>query len=569
MKKLVLIAGSIQTKEFLHNQLKEHFADIASIKSYATDEGIDIEPWGDLFIFSSALVLSEIRFKIKAGTPIIIANRTINYSNIDKLLFLPEGCKVLFVNDAAESTYSCIDILMGLEIDHVKYIPYYPGIKSYPLCDIAVTPGEVDKVPKGIQTVINLGPRPFDMSTLIEIMYKMGCLDGRAEDVSLRYIKKIIELSKNLVKKNREMLEFEKQVKSDLIRKRYYAKYNFDNIVGQSEGIKNAKGIGRKLAKTDLAVLIYGESGTGKELFASAIHNASKRKSGPFIAVNFSALPENLVESVLFGYEEGSFTGAKKGGKIGIFEQASGGTIFLDEIGDASMAVQARLLRVLQEKEIMRVGGDRILSVDIRIVSATNKDLLKLMQEGKFREDLYYRLKIGYIDIPSLRDRKEDIIIIAKKFATTKNEKIEFGESFIELLEEREWYGNIRELLNAVEYAIALRVGDKLQAMDLPVDVQKKYSFKAKEKIKLPGEMKEILLEIYRLQQEGILVGRKNLSEVLSAAGNFVTEQAMRGKLNHLEKDGFITKGRGKVGTQLTEEGKNLARKSFNGLMNG
>jgi len=285
--------------------------------------------------------------------------------------------------------------------------------------------------------------------------------------------------------------------------------------------------------------------------------------------VNFSALPENLVESVLFGYEEGSFTGAKKGGKIGIFEQASGGTIFLDEIGDASMAVQARLLRVLQEKEIMRVGGDRILSVDIRIVSATNKNLLKLMQEGKFREDLYYRLKIGYIDIPPLRDRKGDIIIIARKFATTKNERIEFGESFIELLEEREWYGNIRELLNAVEYAIALRVEDKLQAMDLPIDVQRKYSFKAKEKVNLSGEMKEILLEIYRLKQEGILVGRRSLSEVLSASGDLITEQAMRGKLNHLEKDGFITKGRGKVGTQLTEEGKNIISKSFNGLMNG
>lgn len=563
VKNLVVIAGSTQTKELLHNQLKEYFSDIATIKSYSIDEGIDEEIWGDLFIFSSTLVLEEIRFEIKQGIPIIIANRTINYSNIDKLLFLPDGCKVLFVNDVKGTTYSCIDILMGLGIDHIKYIPYYPGIKSYSHCDIAVTPGEIDKVPKGIQTVIDLGSRPFDMSTLIEIMYKIGCLDGRAADISLRYIKKIIELSKNLMKKNKEMLEFEKQVKSDLIRKRYYAKYTFDHIVGQSESIENVKSIGKKLAKTDLAVLIYGESGTGKELFASAIHNASKRKKGPFIALNFSALPENLVESELFGYEEGSFTGAKKGGKVGIFEQASGGTIFLDEIGDAPLAVQARLLRVLQEKEIMRVGGDRIIPVDIRIVSATNKKLLKQIQEGKFREDLYYRLKIGYIEVPPLRKRKEDILIIARKFASDKNEKLEFGKSFIALLQEREWYGNIRELLNAVEYAIALRTEDKLQAKDLPLDVQKKYSFEVKEKINLSEKMEEILMEIYVLQLGGILVGRRNLSEALSLKGESITEQTMRSKLNFLEKNGLITKGKGKAGTQLTEEGKELISKKF------
>ncbi|MBU3188895.1 sigma 54-interacting transcriptional regulator [Clostridium bowmanii] len=563
MKKLVLIAGTSQTKVFLHSQLKEYFSDIASIKSYAIDEGIDEEIWGDLFIFSSELVLKEISFEIKKDIPIVIANRTINYSNIDKLLFLPSGCKVIFVNDVAETTYGCIDILMGLGIDHIKYIPYYPGIKSYQHCDIAVTPGEVDKVPKGIQTIVDIGSRPFDMSTLFEIMYKIDCVDGRATDISLRYVKKIIELSKNLMVKNKEMLEFEKHIENVLIQKRYFAKYTFDHIIGVSECIKNAKSIGKKLAKTDLAVLIHGESGTGKELFASAIHNASKRKNGPFIALNFSALPENLVESELFGYEEGSFTGAKKGGKMGIFEQASGGTIFLDEIGDAPLAVQARLLRVLQEKEIMRVGGNRILSLDIRIVSATNKNLLKRIEEGKFREDLYYRLKIGYIEIPPLRSRKVDILPIARNFIKNNKEKLEFGESFIEMIESQDWYGNIRELLNAVEYAIALREEDKLQALDLPLDVQKRCCFEVKQKTDLSEEMGSILLEIFRLQKEGILVGRRKLSEVISSKGNLVTEQAMRSKLNHLEKNGFITKGRGKVGTQLTEKGEQLLGKNI------
>jgi transcriptional regulator with PAS, ATPase and Fis domain len=167
---------------------------------------------------------------------------------------------------------------------------------------------------------------------------------------------------------------------------------------------------------TELTILIHGESGTGKELFASGIHATSKRASGPFLAVDLGAFSDDLIESELFGYREGAFTGARKGGKPGLFELADGGTLFLDEIGNISPKVQKRLLRVLQEKEIMRVGGSEIIKVDVRIITATNEDLLEKTRERTFREDLYYRLKMGWLSIPALRERKVDIPLLVRRF---------------------------------------------------------------------------------------------------------------------------------------------------------
>ncbi|HPP32266.1 MAG TPA: sigma 54-interacting transcriptional regulator, partial [Soehngenia sp.] len=255
----------------------------------------------------------------------------------------------------------------------------------------------------------------------------------------------------------------------DLLLKGHFAKYDFEDIIGKSSQINEVKLTALKLSKSELTVLIEGESGTGKELFASAIHNTSNRKDGPFLAVNFSALPDELIESELFGYEEGAFTGAKKGGKIGLFELADGGTIFLDEIGDISLKVQTKLLRVLQEKEIMPVGGTTIKSVDVRVIGATNKDLRKMVKEKQFRSDLYYRLKIGYINLPPLRERVEDISELVEYFiAKETSKKVKIAKEVIDEFENYKWLGNVRELESTIKYMLAVRTTETLTLDDLP-----------------------------------------------------------------------------------------------------
>ena len=255
--------------------------------------------------------------------------------------------------------------------------------------------------------------------------------------------------------------KLEQKVRKNLYSKGLVAKYTFDNIIGSSMAISNAVQQARQFGKTSTTVLIHGETGSGKELFAQSIHNISARKEGPFVAINCAALPESLLESELFGYEEGAFTGAKKGGKMGLFELAHTGTIFLDEIGEMPLVLQSRLLRVLQEKEVMRVGGDYLLNVDVRVIAASNKDLYKLVSEKKFREDLYFRINVLNLNTPPLRERKEDISLLVKHFIATMNSKhgtlIEsITEEGMELLKKYNWPGNIRELENFIEKMVIL-----------------------------------------------------------------------------------------------------------------
>ena len=258
------------------------------------------------------------------------------------------------------------------------------------------------------------------------------------------------------------------EIRSELHHRRFYAKYEFEDIIFQSDKMKKTIELAKAYAKPESNILIYGESGTGKELIAQSIHNESKRKKGPFIAVNCAALPENLLESELFGYEEGAFTGAKKGGKPGLFEMAHGGTIFLDEIGDISPALQARLLRVLQEKEVRRIGGERIITVDIRVLSATNKNLLKSIENEEFRSDLYYRLNILHINLPALRDRREDIDLLTDNLLMKHNGNANLiSNSTRKMLNDYNWPGNIRELENFIERTIAVGSHYEGQISDL------------------------------------------------------------------------------------------------------
>jgi transcriptional regulator with PAS, ATPase and Fis domain len=268
---------------------------------------------------------------------------------------------------------------------------------------------------------------------------------------------------------NRDNQEVERQTRRELYNRGYYAKYSFNDITGRSLQIQQIKAIARKLAVSDLTVLIEGESGTGKELFASAIHNESPRRNKPFVAINFSSISENLVESELFGYEEGAFTGAIKGGKQGLFEQADGGTIFLDEIGDISLKVQSRLLRVLQEKEIMRVGGTKIMPIDVRVIAATNQNLSELVNMGGFRTDLYHRLKVLYIKLSPLRERREDIKALIRQFMEQKTkDNLTIDDEVITKLQQYPWYGNVRELKNTIDYMLAVCDKKHISLDDMP-----------------------------------------------------------------------------------------------------
>lgn len=253
-----------------------------------------------------------------------------------------------------------------------------------------------------------------------------------------------------------ELQQLEQKVRTQLYKKGLVAKYTFDDIVGESKAIKNTVNQAKLIGRTDTTVLIMAETGSGKELFAQSIHNFSKRRKGPFVAINCAAMPENLLESELFGYEEGAFTGAKKGGKPGLFELAHGGTVFLDEISEMPLSLQGRLLRVLQEREVLRLGGDYILNVDIRVIAATNVNLLQMVKEGKFRQDLYFRLNILELRIPPLRERLGDIPILIRNFIKKMNVKhgtniCDISEGAIKCLETYSWPGNVRELENFAE----------------------------------------------------------------------------------------------------------------------
>ncbi|MEH7503094.1 sigma 54-interacting transcriptional regulator [Neobacillus drentensis] len=258
------------------------------------------------------------------------------------------------------------------------------------------------------------------------------------------------------------------------LEKELKSKYQFNDLIGKSSTFLATKKLAERISRSNSSVLLIGDSGTGKELFAHAIHNSSMRASLSFVAINCASIPEHLLESELFGYDDGAFTGAKKGGKKGQFEIADNGTLFLDEIGDMPLSMQSKLLRVLQEKEVQRVGGQRSISVDVRIIAATHRDLEKLVEEGKFRQDLYYRLNVIKLEIPPLIERKEDIPLISQSLLKKLERKfyrkgIELSAEVEERLMRHSWPGNIRELENVLERSINVIDGKTIEVVHLPL----------------------------------------------------------------------------------------------------
>ena len=317
--------------------------------------------------------------------------------------------------------------------------------------------------------------------------------------------------------------------------------------------------------------MIIGDSGTGKELFAQSIHNDSFRRKYNFVAVNCAAIPDNLLESEMFGYEEGAFTGAKKGGKIGYFELAHRGTIFLDEIGEMPLQLQSKLLRVLEEKKVIRVGSNRNIDIDVRIIAATNKDLFEMVEKGTFREDLYYRLNVLPLFIPNLKDRKEDILPLFYSIAHKMNTNIQLTNEVAEILTEYSWRGNVRELRNVVEF-LASRGKNLIEVNDLPPLQRKrntvgkteyhhsstiidKFVLNEGREIELYGDVLKTLADSFEKKER---YGRKKLLEIIIENGGYYTEGEIRKALSKLSGYGFVRSAKGRGGSVVTQEGLKL-----------
>lgn len=327
----------------------------------------------------------------------------------------------------------------------------------------------------------------------------------------------------------------------------HHAKYRFDDIVCESPLMRQTIQMCKKIAKTDLTVMLIGESGTGKELIAQSIHNASPRKNAPFIAINSAAMPEHLLESELFGYEEGAFTGALKGGKKGLILQANHGTVFLDEIGDMPIHLQTKLLRVLQERQIMAVGSGNIIDIDVRFIVATNKDLEHLSSMNQFRADLYYRINTFQINLPPLRERKEDILAIAHHVLGTA---YELDKDAKQALCNYPYKGNIRELFNILNYSKTLCESTVIGVQDLPPYLSKKTA--SCNPVSMSIDPKIWILTL--LKNQGAMGRQKILSESL-ALGYAFSEAEIKQWLNLLKKEGYIASGVGRTGSFITKKG--------------
>lgn len=668
-KRIAMVTVDHLANDALSKQLTDAFGNEVEIVSVLLDECETINVRDlDLVVSSSKLIENSVKAKIDQEIPIVSVKRTIDVSNISELIGLDAGEKVLLVSNLPSIANETIRLLKELGIEHIEFVPYYPGC-DVGLLDVAVTAGGSHLVPPGVKRVIDIGLRIIDISSIIEIFLKLNLSTEDLPILSARYNKEMIRLNKyhseinkmlkatfevtndgivaldmsgdiffcnnkfvdllgykngQLISKNiseiikdkniidimldlkhrnseiinvnnRELMlnktllyqgehlrghvvgiqevvhiqNLEKEVRKRLVSKGYVAKYDFEDLIGNSEKLQNKITVSKKIARSDLTVLIQGEDGTGKEIFANGIHKASKRKNEPFVAVNMAALTESLAESELFGYEEGSFTGASKGGKPGFFEQADKGTIFIDEIGDTSPKIQMSLLRVLQEKNIMRVGGSRIIPIDVRVIAATNKDLYDLVLNGKFRKDLYYRLKVLHFRVPSLKERIEDIPSLSEYFFNKLNSKKKLSDEVIELFKRYPWPGNIRELENLIYYLDSIVERQIVTVKDLPEEFAKKskaileqnestldelpYDIFSTEQI---DDFVEILKILEGASNFNIKIGRNRLADILKTKGLSLSPEQIRTKLKELEKFGLVDIGTTKQGTVINQKGK-------------
>ncbi len=600
---------------------------------------------------------------------------------LDPVLRLPRGKKVLMVCETLEVARDVILQLLRCGINHLDYIPYWPGsTQDVADIDTALSPGMAQHAPPHIKNVIDMQRRPIAMTTILDVIkllnldnsyidrytamnrrfvfetYQMlsekeeqniilerciGGLVGRmseavvitdgdlvaycsdaaaalfettAERLLRRKLPASIALPSGKAagtgqetvkgflrrggarvpfsrmalphrqneKKGFQLYFLELQEEKATARRQSAARcgglvadFTFDDIIAESPAARAAKARAVSMAASpvDATILILGESGVGKEMFAQSIHNASARANGPFVAVNFGAIPESLVESELFGYEQGAFTGASRSGKKGLFELAAGGTMFLDEITNASTLIQAKLLRVLEEKRLMRVGGTKMVPLDVRVITATNGDIRRLVERGAFREDLYHRLNAFTLQLPPLRERPACIDALLRVFMAGRGIANPLSAAVRKRMHSYHWPGNIRELKNTVDYLTLKTDKGPVRIGDLP------HFLRAAEENTAPAAgrerdpvaaaagigavsrslcpVEEALLCLFRDNAaRGLRPGRRKMLALLAAQGITLSSGQYLQLTARLAGQGLLAIGRTKQGCRITEAGQ-------------
>ncbi len=355
------------------------------------------------------------------------------------------------------------------------------------------------RMPHGSGLDVLRAARAADNDLPVVVMTAFGSIDEAVramKDGAHDFLQKPVDSNHLLLLVERALEQARLRTENVLLREEWARRYGFPRILGESEVIKRTVAETQRVAQTDATVLLLGESGTGKELFARAVHHLSNRRDKPFVAINCAAIPETLIENELFGHERGSFTGASDR-RQGKFELASEGTVFLDEIGELPLAVQSKLLRAIEEKVIDRIGGRTPITVDLRVVAATNKDLKAAVENGTFRGDLFFRLAVFPIEIPPLRDRDEDVLLLANHFANQLGKELRgreatLSDAAVEAIRGYHWPGNVRELENATERACILSDTLVLEPKDLGLGVNADESSQTLEQLDLSGTLSDV-----------------------------------------------------------------------------
>lgn len=657
MKKIVIITDRARIADNISKDLIYVFRDRVNIEKLTLEAaGRKEEIDGDVLLFTLGNRIEYVKDKIIHPENILVMRRTLREKNFLKIFEIPKNTKVLVVNDNYENTLQTVALLYDLNVDNIVLSPYNEDDYDHSIT-LAITPGEPEIVPKHIKKVIDIGDRCLDLSTFMEIIYRLQINDDDISRRLLSYVNQIVNsdeginkhykdaLIKNIqmervlemselgimmtlpdgeitlcnkkflqltavevkegktkiqdifdetalnilcqeelcdivlkingrdivISKNRISYEkgiyqelyffkdvtyirsLEQTVTGQIKSRGFVARYHIEDIIYHSRAMEKCIESAKVFAGTGKTILILGESGTGKELFAQSIHNLSERRLQPFVAVNCAAVPANLLESELFGYVKGAFTGASKEGKAGLFEYANNGTIFLDEIGDMPYELQSRLLRVIQEKQIMRIGSDKLVDINVRIISATNKNLHREMEAGRFRSDLYYRIGVLPITIPALRERREDIMSIFKSFL---NKNAVITPDVEQLLVSYDWPGNVRELGNVAEYFELMSGHENCipEYLSERTADNVRYTQLGNKRLSLEDEILRIILD---KSMDGENIGRERLKEILGKNfGLMVSEYRLRNVISELETGGFIMKTIGRKGTILTERGK-------------